>query len=61
MRQEDVELARAALYCGDLKELQDSYREPMTVHRFMQNVQDSVSRTSFRFSMSPAAAARELC
>ncbi|MGW6647245.1 hypothetical protein [Streptomyces iakyrus] len=59
--QEAVEAARAALGCGDLAELRESVRAPLTAERFWRNLTGAVERTRFRFARWPAAAQQALC
>ena len=56
-----VAAARHALSCGDLKELQDSVRQPMTLGRFIRNVVGAPHRTSMRVPRDPFAAERMFC
>ncbi|MFF8934239.1 hypothetical protein ACF08O_05735 [Streptomyces paradoxus] len=58
---EAVEAARAALNCGDLAELRESVRAPLTAGRFWRNLTGAVERTQFRFARWPAAAQQALC
>lgn len=58
---EAVEAARAALGCGELAELRESVRAPLTAERFWQNLTGAVERTRFRFARWPAAAQQALC
>ncbi|MFI9755934.1 hypothetical protein [Streptomyces collinus] len=58
---EAVEAARAALDCGDLAELRESVRAPLTAERFWRNLTGAVERTQFRFARWPAAARQALC
>jgi arabinofuranosyltransferase len=58
---EAVEAARAALGCGDLAELRESVRAPLTAERFWRNLIGAVERTQFRFARWPAAAQQALC
>ena len=58
---EAVEAARAALGCGDLAELRESVRAPLTAERFWRNLTGAVERTQFRFARWPAAAQQALC
>ncbi|GAA2762867.1 terminal beta-(1-_2)-arabinofuranosyltransferase [Streptomyces paradoxus] len=58
---EAVEAARAALGCGDLAELRESVRAPLTAERFWRNLTGAVERTRFRFARWPAAAQQALC
>ncbi|NUU25982.1 MAG: hypothetical protein HOV68_31465 [Streptomycetaceae bacterium] len=56
-----VEAARQALRCGDLKELQESTREPMSVKRFWKNLTGSFKRTQLRIPNDPFEAERKFC
>jgi arabinofuranosyltransferase len=58
---EAVEAARAALGCGELAELRESVRAPLTAERFWRNLTGAVERTRFRFARWPAAAQKALC
>ncbi|MFC9130847.1 hypothetical protein ACFT4A_28925 [Streptomyces sp. NPDC057099] len=58
---ETVVAARAALDCGELAELKESVRAPLTAERFWRNLTGSVERTGFRFARWPATAERALC
>ncbi|MEU2536323.1 hypothetical protein [Streptomyces iakyrus] len=58
---EAVEAARAALACGELAELRESVRAPLTAERFWRNLTGAVERTRFRFARWPAAAQQALC
>ncbi|MFJ8050806.1 hypothetical protein [Streptomyces luteogriseus] len=58
---EAVEAARAALGCGELAELKESVRAPLTAERFWRNLTGAVERTQFRFARWPAAARQALC
>ncbi|WP_030895530.1 hypothetical protein [Streptomyces sp. NRRL S-474] len=58
---EAVEAARAALDCGELAELKESVRAPLTARRFWDNLTGAFERTGFRFARWPAAAERALC
>ncbi|MGW0614315.1 hypothetical protein [Streptomyces sp. NPDC002788] len=58
---ETVEAARAALGCGQLAELRESVRAPLTAERFWHNLTGAFERTRFRFARWPAAAERALC
>ncbi|MGA4538573.1 hypothetical protein ACPA54_01095 [Uniformispora flossi] len=53
--------ARHALSCGDLKELLDSTREPLTWKRFWSNLTGAASRTSLRIPRDPIAAEARFC
>ena len=56
-----VDVARRALRCGALAELNAAAREPLTPDRFLRNVSGAWERTSFRFPNDPVRAERELC
>jgi arabinofuranosyltransferase len=56
-----IAAARHALSCGDLKELQDSVRQPMTVGRFVRNLVGAPHRTSLRVPRDPFVAERTFC
>lgn len=58
---DEVAAARRALACGDLRELQDSVRAPMTASRFWKNLVGSVHRTRLRVPTDPFAAERRFC
>jgi arabinofuranosyltransferase len=58
---EQVEWARAALECPDVRRLRESTRGELTVGRFVSNVVGSFGRTRFRIPPDPKAAYRELC
>jgi arabinofuranosyltransferase len=53
--------ARAALSCGDLRDLMDAVNKPLTVGRFVDNLLGAPGRTTLRFSPDPAKARRQLC
>jgi arabinofuranosyltransferase len=53
--------ARHALSCGRIKELMDSVNEPMSLHRFWDNLTGSVRRTSLRIPADPFEAERRFC
>ncbi|MDI2129581.1 hypothetical protein [Yinghuangia seranimata] len=53
--------ARHALSCGDLKELLDSTRAPLTPSRFLRNLIGSYDRTKLRIPRDPFAAERRFC
>jgi arabinofuranosyltransferase len=57
----DIRAARAALQCGDLKELVDSVSAPLTAGRFWKNVTGSVSRTQLRIPANPVEAEQKFC
>lgn len=58
---EDVRAARAALDCGDLKELPRSSTEPMSPGRFLRNLTGSFDRAALTIPPDPKAAEREFC
>jgi arabinofuranosyltransferase len=53
--------ARHALSCGDLKELLDSTREPLTWKRFWRNLTGAPARTALRIPRDPFAAEKRFC
>ncbi|WP_424639303.1 hypothetical protein [Embleya sp. AB8] len=53
--------ARHALGCGDLRELLDSIREPLTVSRFFRNMTGAYDRTTLRIPRDPFAAEAKFC
>jgi arabinofuranosyltransferase len=57
----DVELARRALDCGAIAELQEAVRAPMTAGRFWDNLVGAPHRTSFRIPLDPAQAVAQFC
>ncbi|MCP3798316.1 hypothetical protein NLX83_03500 [Allokutzneria sp. A3M-2-11 16] len=61
MPTKENEAARRALSCGDLAELQESVRAPMTWERFVANFFGSFSRTTLRVPVDPVAAERLFC
>lgn len=58
---DEVAAARRALACGDLGELQESVRAPMSPTRFWKNLAGSVRRTTLRVPPDPFAAERRFC
>ncbi|WP_331767587.1 hypothetical protein [Embleya sp. NBC_00896] len=58
---EQVAAARRALECGDLKELRESSRAPMTASRFWRNLVGSWHRTHITIPPNPADAERKFC
>ncbi|MGC0417730.1 hypothetical protein [Embleya sp. AB8] len=58
---EDVRAARAALDCGDLKELLRSTTEPMTAGRFLHNLTGSFDRAALTIPPDPKNAERKFC
>ncbi|MYW01941.1 hypothetical protein [Streptomyces sp. SID3343] len=59
--QEQIRAARAALGCGDLRELLESVSAPMTPSRFWDNLTGAYPRTSLRIPSDPVAAERKFC
>lgn len=53
--------ARRALECGELRELQESVRAPMSPARFWRNLTGSLRRTMLRVPTDPFAAERLFC
>lgn len=53
--------ARHALQCGQLRELQDSVRQPLTLQRFWLNLTGAPRRTALRIPRDPGAAERTFC
>ncbi|WTW93811.1 hypothetical protein OG216_10665 [Streptomycetaceae bacterium NBC_01309] len=58
---EALAAARRALGCGDLEELLDSVREPMSLSRFVDNLTGAYDRTKLRIPRDPFAAERKFC
>ncbi len=58
---QEVAAAREALGCGDLAEMQDSVRAPLTPERFVANLLGAPHRTSLTIPRDPAQAVAELC
>ena len=58
---DEVAAARRALGCGELRELQESVRAPMSPSRFWRNLTGSVRRTMLRIPRDPFAAERRFC
>ena len=58
---EQVGAARRAMGCGDLKELLDSTRQPMTFGRFWSNLTGSLGRTALVVPADPFAAEKKFC
>ncbi|MFF7245718.1 hypothetical protein ACFZBU_17630 [Embleya sp. NPDC008237] len=58
---EDVRAARAALECGDLKELLRSTTDALTPGRFLRNLTGSFSRAALTIPPDPRAAERKFC
>ncbi|MFI1586271.1 hypothetical protein [Embleya sp. NPDC020630] len=59
--QEDIHAARAALDCGDLKELLHSTTDTMTPGRFLRNLTGSFDRAALTIPPDPRAAERKFC
>ncbi len=59
--QRAVTAARHAMSCGQLRELLDSVRQPMSWHRFGANLAGAVRRTELRIPEDPYAAERAFC
>ncbi len=57
----ELRAARHALTCGDLRELTESVRAPMTWHRFWVNLVGAPRRTALRYPADPYAAERRFC
>ncbi|MFB9905826.1 hypothetical protein [Allokutzneria oryzae] len=58
---EENAAARRALACGDLAELQESVRAPLTWERFVDNFLGAFDRTSLRVPADPVAAEQRFC
>ena len=58
---EEVAAARRALECGELRELQESVRAPMSPGRFWKNLTGSVRRTRLRVPPDPFTAEQRFC
>ncbi len=58
---DEVVAARRALACGELRELQESVRAPMSIARFWKNLTGSVGRTTLRVPPDPFAAEQRFC
>ncbi len=56
-----VKAARRALACGDLAELQEATRGPLTVHGFFTNVRRAYALQKLRIPPDPFDAEAELC
>ncbi|WP_218951918.1 hypothetical protein [Amycolatopsis anabasis] len=56
-----LDAARRALRCGDLAELRESVRAPMTWGRFFGNLFGAPRRTALRFPVNPVEAERKFC
>jgi arabinofuranosyltransferase len=57
----ELRAARHALTCGDLRELTESARAPMSWHRFWKNLAGAPRRTSLRLPADPYEAERRFC
>ncbi|MBW3548083.1 MAG: hypothetical protein KY452_08135 [Actinobacteria bacterium] len=57
----EVAVARRALACGQLRELHESVRAPMTSTRFWKNLTGSVRRTMLRVPTDPSSAEQRFC
>lgn len=57
----EVSAARSALRCGQLRELQESVRAPLTLARFWENVVGAPRRTALRVPRDPRVAVRRFC
>jgi arabinofuranosyltransferase len=57
----DRAAATKALHCGDLRELIERTREPLTPGRFFGNLVGAVGLDSFRFDIDPQVAEKALC
>lgn len=53
-----VDAARVALTCPGTAELLDSYRAPLTLERFWDNLVGAPARTAYRFDRNPLVAMR---
>ena len=58
---DEVAAARRALACGELRELQESVRAPMSPSRFWRNLVGSVRRTTLRIPRDPFIAEQRFC
>lgn len=56
-----IRAARRAMQCGELKELLDSVREPMSLSRFWKNLTGSVRRTRLVIPSDPVEAEIKFC
>jgi arabinofuranosyltransferase len=56
-----VDEARQALQCGELRKLQDSYQGHLDVGRFIANIFHSFTYSRITIPPDPAAAARKFC
>jgi len=61
LSERQVEAARRAIGCGDLRDVLEAVDEPLTPSRFLQNLFDAPRLTRFRVAPTPTAAAREIC
>jgi arabinofuranosyltransferase len=59
--QVSIAAARRALNCGELQELQESVREPMSWHRCHKNLVGSLRRTQLRIPLDPFTAEARFC
>jgi arabinofuranosyltransferase len=57
----DRAAAAQALDCGELRELADNARAPLTFGRFLGNVVDAVRLNGFRFPLDATAARDQVC
>lgn len=57
----DVAAARAALRCGDLRDMLAAADDPLTPGRFLENLFDAPRLTTFRVNHHPVAAERAEC
>lgn len=57
----ELAAARHALSCGDLAEIRESTREPMSLDRFWRNLTGAWDRTWVRVPPEPLAAERAFC
>lgn len=57
----EVDLARRAISCGEIAELQAAVRAPLTPGRFWSNLTGAARRSSFRVPLDPAAAVARFC
>jgi arabinofuranosyltransferase len=57
----ELRAARHALTCGDLRELMESARAPMSWHRFWKNLVGAPRRTELRLPANPYEAERRFC
>jgi arabinofuranosyltransferase len=59
--EDDTAAARRALDCGDLAELFENTRDPLTPELFLGNIVDSVRLDDFRYPADPQEAEAQLC